>query len=265
MRSRKKYLFWLPILLIALAACNMQTSEEASKEQLQYGSWWTIGTIEPDKRTDFLQYHGFSGSQPFYVYYNDSDGQVQLELYYDKERAAGCGIRYVTQSKDAEVMLCVFAFYETRYEDWQPPDVYSVLSPEGRDGKDEKQYSEKWEYNEAGRLTAFRSEALLDWVDPSETKPRELINVQFVYRGDGTLQSREFSCNPLCFATSGCYSFSAFDEQERLVFTRTYITHGSIEEYYIYEDDGSTPAYRLSLDENPGWQFYPLFGCYDRE
>ena len=38
-------------------------------------------------------------------------------------------------------------------------------------------------------------------------------------------------------------------------YERAYITHGSLDYYYIYEGENAAPAYRLCLDDNLGTWF----------
>lgn len=42
----------------------------------------------------FLKDFGFDNAKPFYQYYEEDSGELQLELYYDEKTGRGCGIRY---------------------------------------------------------------------------------------------------------------------------------------------------------------------------
>lgn len=80
-----------------------------------------------------------------------------------------------------------------------------------------------------------------------------MVTINYIYREDGTLFCRNYHHDARTFSSTLCSLNSFFDEKERLVYERGYITHGSLEYYYIYEDD--TPAYCLCLDYNGGYVF----------
>lgn len=45
---------------------------------------------------------------------------------------------------------------------------------------------------------------------------------------------------------------SHYDEGERLIYEHCYVTHGSVDYYYIYEEESEIPAYCLIIDHNTG-------------
>lgn len=53
-----------------------------------------------------------------------------------------------------------------------------------------------------------------------------------------------------------------YDEQGRLIYQYGYITHGAIDEYYIYEGNRMEPQYRLLLDWGGGGVYVRMIG-YD--
>ena len=59
----------------------------------------------------------------------------------------------------------------------------------------------------------------------------------------------------MLFGTTGSSREFFCDEAGRLCYERAYITHGSLDCYYIYEGENAAPAYGLSLDDNPGTWF----------
>ncbi len=69
---------------------------------------------------------------------------------------------------------------------------------------------------------------------------------------DGTLYDRYYWHNPNQFSTYRQTESSLYDEKGRLVYENAYITHGILEDYYIYLDEGEKPAYRIELDHAGG-------------
>jgi len=51
---------------------------------------------------------------------------------------------------------------------------------------------------------------------------------------------------------SGYRETYEYTDEGRLVYRYGYITHGSLEYYYIYEESDMEPAYCLELDHNGG-------------
>lgn len=85
------------------------------------------------------------------------------------------------------------------------------------------------------------------------TEKREtqmLLEIDLLYWEDGTLQERDYWHNGMVFGTWYSSRESFYDRQERLVYEHCYVTHGSVDYYYIYEDGGDTPWYCLIIDNN---------------
>ena len=217
----------------------------------------------PDRQT-LLEDFGFWGKEAFYEYY-DTSGNLQVELFFDPETEKGCGIRHKHYYTDApEKLETLYGFtFDTAYPvKWEEADAFSTKSYEGTDGAgDVKDYEEQIEYDRNGKPDYFYSQGIIEWLS-EEDEPSMVISIDWIYRDDGTLYYREYNHNSYIFGTYSCYICGYYDMTQRLIFERSYITHGSIENYYIYTDDNKKPAYCLSLDDNMGY-YIPVMYRYE--
>lgn len=214
-------------------------------------------------RETFLSDFGFAEQEPFYCYY-DSNGNLQLEFYLDEENGNGCGlIHEYHYTQDAgqlkkDAVLYGFAFDAVSEDTREPGDPYRLTNIYGETGKESvEEYEEKIDYREDGKVDAFQSLGIIDWLNeetempPDEKNP--LVTINFIYRDDGSLFFRDYSHNSRVFSTTGQSYNSYYDELERPVYENAYITHGTLEYYYIYDDMGKEPKYKLCLDDNLGY------------
>lgn len=217
----------------------------------------------PDRQT-FLTDFGVWGTEPFYEYY-DTSGNLQLELYFDPVSKKGCGIRYVyfyTSDMKHKRSMRGFTFDSVNDDKWIQKDVFSTKSWEGTDGAGSvKEYEEQTEYRQDKRPDEHKSQGIVDWVNEEE-QPMWLLDINWVYRDDGTLYYKDYNHNSYIFGTFCCYIRGYYDETERLIYESNYITHGKIENYYIYQNDGKKPAYCLNLDDNLGY-YVPVMYRYE--
>ncbi len=84
------------------------------------------------------------------------------------------------------------------------------------------------------------------------TERDRLLEIEFTYREDGTLRRRDYAHNMMALETWHSVAHSFYDTQERLLYEDCYITHGSMDYYYIYQDDKEQPTYCLMLDHDLG-------------
>lgn len=234
---------------------------------------WT-GDITDETRTEFIDHfmgEGASKEEPFYEFYGiedsyrNAEGELQLELYYDEATGVGCGIRYERIEDDEDnlsVNMKGFAFntIETLTDNPESgeggytnsTDAFSVTYYDGSDGRDSvEDYEESYEYNDAGQLTHYESTGRIDWLKDTDEIQR-VIKADFTYREDGTLCRKEGYYNTHIFGTAQSSYVTYFDEQQRVMYRQAYITHGSLDYYYIYDGDGASPCYVLMLDDNLG-------------
>lgn len=235
-----------------------ETPSSDAFQAMVVGDWSTLDwrhETYPDA-DQFIREWGFDPDEPFYGY-QDSEGNLQLVLYYDSETDAGCGIRYV-RLESGEVEPKGFAFETTLSADsaeskfkashWTRWEADYTRLPIWNDPGLED-YLENKSTDEAGRVTKFETFAIF------EDYPEEEVwvySVKYAYDENGTLRYRDFGKNPQLFGTNDSSWGSYLDEQGRVSHERGYLTHGSQEYYYIYDGDSGAPAYCLYLDEDCG-------------
>lgn len=205
---------------------------------------------EPDgKRTEyesreaFLSEYGFADSDPIYEYC-DRLGNLRLELYRDEAADLFCGITYryfYNNKKQKHAGLSGFVADDITEGEWED-DTYSIMS-----SIDSYGYEEEIKYTPDQKPTYFLA------IGPDEivSEEREIVDMMeliYIYRDDGTLYQRHYWHNPYQFSTYRQSETSLYDEKGRLVFENAYITHGHLEDYYIYLDGGNEPAYCVELD-----------------
>lgn len=85
----------------------------------------------------------------------------------------------------------------------------------------------------------------------------------YKYTDDGTLYHREYHHYPKFFSSTGQSEDGDYDKQGRLVYRYSYITHGAMDEYYLYDGNHTEPKYRLFLDWGIGNYVYVRMIAYD--
>ncbi len=212
-------------------------------------------SAEYESREAFLADCGFSDSEPMYEYY-DQNGNVQLELYRDEATDQFCGIVYeycMNSEKKKWATMCGFTFNSLWEQEWT--GGISFLGTNIYED-DMGAYEEVIEYTPTGLLENVRYQGVTLRQQELGEVPEELstvMEVNYVYRDDGTLYYREYWHDAMEFGTSLSYLHSFFDDSARVVYERGYITHGALEYYYIYEGEGKNPAYCLEIDHNLGY------------
>lgn len=226
---------------------------EQTIETVFYGMT-SFETLQFENKEDLLKTYGFEGKESFYQYY-DRLGNLNLELFFDEKTGAGCGIRYFnryTEDLEEVVETQGFAFDGCQEAEWEKKNPYYLKTVEDTDGVDDvEDYEEIFEYTKEGKLDYYESRGISDLIR-EEGELVSLLGFDYAYRDDGTLAYRNYWHNSYIFFTSDCSRTSFYDEQERPVYEYSYITHGSLDHYYIYLDDDSKPEYYLSLDNNMG-------------
>lgn len=222
-----------------------------------------------ESRQVFLSDFGFENSEPVYQYF-DQFGNLELELFADENGEQLCGISYINKiNSDLEKAITMkgFTLCSPREVKWNGVDPYtfrSVYGTTGAERKNVKDFEENIEYTEFGKPDCFVSRGRVEgW--SAEDEMQDIVRIDFTYREDGTLFYRDYYHSHQAFGTTlqGLHSF--YDEQERVILERGYITHGQLEYYYIYEDtDGETadkPTYVLYLDYNMGYVNPDIIKC----
>ncbi len=220
--------------------------------------------IEYEDKQAFLADHGFAGSEAFYEY-RDRFGNLIMEIYFDQQAGRGCGIRYYYSFNDKLKKRATrdgFAFEEVETGVWEPQEEFSKLTVYGDDvSKSASGYKEIYKYTDDGKISSFEARGM-DLVDkvPMEVS---LLSLDYIYRDDGTLYHREYHHYPKFFSSAGQSEDGDYDKQGRLVYRYSYITHGAMDEYYLYDGNHKEPKYRLFLDWGASNYAYVRMIAYD--
>lgn len=242
--------FWSYTEDAEISAAKMALNEEgkASFEAMTYES-----------REELLADCGFSDAEPFYRYY-DNFQNLELELYFDEGEERGCGFLYSHRFNYEleEIVRCSgFIFEGVSVEEWEPEDTFSTLTYDGEYAgeSDVLGYREIYEYTDDGKLSSFEARGIVYWYGEGGGNDQEvrLLSMDYFYRNDGTLYRKEYHHHPALFATTFQSQYSDYDELGRLVCKICYITHGYMDYYYIYEDEGEKPQYCIYFDDGMGY------------
>lgn len=231
--------------------------------------WDCVDLNEGDQQAfvdDFMGEGTFS-RKPDYTYYDEENGAVQLELYYDLDRDKGCGIRYRRYRSNPEVdeydvSIYGFSFRGHYTEPLESEAVmyadfdWESLLEEAKQDEGITISEENQEYDEQGRLIFREVLGHIDWLGESDSL-ETILSEEYQYREDGTLAKKIFVHSSFIWGTSRCSYTRYFDDRERLMYERSYITHGHYDSYFIYEDEDDKPDYVLHLDFSHG--YVPVF------
>lgn len=207
---------------------------------------------------DFIKSAGFGETEPFFEY-SDFDGQKRLIFYYDEQTQKGCGIRYYERDPTTFFTTGMYGFLFEGLREGVPKDALDNLErnyfkTESIDGASAlncaEEVEENVEYDEEGRIKHYDAAGIL--ADLDSTEPTFILWIDYEYYENGNLKNRLYWHNGYVFGSWGTTWNSCFDELGRIVYEDTYITHGSLDTYYIYTDDTDQPAYILDIDNNAG-------------
>ncbi len=224
-----------------------------------------------DKET-FLRDFGFEGEEPFYQYVDEETGVLWMELYFDEMAAKGCGIRYFPDERRKEegfVFNCSGKPLYTeddhllRINDKE--DLYSKLTYDGYDPSQDtyiEDFEEQTAYTADGKMKHYIATGWITYMS-DEKDISTLVEMDFVYREDGTLQKKDRSHNMAYGGTWFSVIHGYYDRQERLIFEDCYVTHGSIDYFYIYEGEEMEPSYYLIIDHNLSDLYAEMYSCHD--
>ena len=206
-------------------------------------------------REKFLTDYGFQDKDPFYEYYDDFH-RLELELFFDEQTGQSCAIEYsynYNYALERTTRCWGFAFDQVTREKWESEDVFSTLSVDGTDARADNVsgYREIYEYTNDGKLSSFEARGTdVEYGEGGERGEDSLLSMDYVYRSDGTLYHKQYYHHHILFGSTDMGQSSDYDEQGRIIYKYSYITHGSLSYYYIYIGDSPKPAYCLMLDTN---------------
>lgn len=214
------------------------------------GEWTEDGewVIKYESREKMLESLGFADSEPVYQYY-DWHHNLRVELYMDEAMEHGCGIdyEYSYNSKMEKVTkACGFVIESIdQQEEWVERDFYSEISLLGPEHADDK-FEEIIEYTPDGKPDYYQAQGLVAFNSAEGPVPTVLLELEYVYRDDGSLCYRYFLPYQRLWGSVGS-TRSFFDEKERLVYEEENISYEPVRHYYIYQEDGAKPTYHLEI------------------
>lgn len=199
----------------------------------------------------FLEEAGFASTMPFFQYFDEDSGALQLVLYYNECDGTGGGVCYYP-NQEKKRMPEGFLFHSV--DKLQPGDTflaelaervsadpYALISAYGYDPRDADLDQEQMDCLEDGRPLHYLARGNVCYADLEC-----IVKIDWEYRGDGSLKQRSYYHNNFMYDTL----VGNYDAQGRVVYEQGYITHGSLEYYYIYSKDRATPDYYLYIDHN---------------
>lgn len=196
--------------------------------------------------------------KPYYIYY-DEEGNAKLEIYLNKN-GVGCGICYDSYDYERSGEMKGFVFRECHETSWEEENPVQWYEPEeyfrdvescktGEYGDEVRNYEERYEYNDDGQITGFFAKGETN-LFTDEWIPVDIASYTCEYNEDTGKKKEELFRHPLLFGTFISTVECHYDEMGRIAHIRSYITHGSMEYFFIYEDDGAVPAYEVMVDHN---------------
>ncbi len=214
----------------------------------------TCGTVEflifKDAES-FLEAFGFAREVPFYEFY--AEGELKLTLYYDEETQLGCG------DDGFGWGFCFLGCEQVEWDGFRWGDYMEPMTVYGERPEEymgDNAYEEIKEYDEQGHLLEYRVTGAIELLEAelgsAEAMNDDVLRITYEYHPNGEVAHRAYFHNPFILGTTLSPMETWFDEQGRPVYEHAYITHGSLNWYYIYEDDDKIPEYVLYMDHNGG-------------
>lgn len=224
---------------------------ELSGEDMKgFTSWEHLSTavVNEEQIGQFLRVEGIDAGEEPWFWFDDDGGRRRLNFWFDPVSGKGTGIFYTFYPgvEDDENYIAGFSMDSGDIVQKVWENRTDSVTKEGEEAYMPDEAVEIWEYDEAGRPVSY----LLEGSDPWKEEPDQLkiIEITYTYRADGTLAEKACWYNHRAFGTTRMSETSVYDAQERILYTRSYITHGYLEDYYIYEKDAMEPSYCLILD-----------------
>lgn len=220
-----------------------ETEESIAEENFREWDFLSCRLAGEKDKEAFLTARGVQDEEPFFSYCKE-DGALLL-VYMDDPAEGGTGI-YSFYNMAGELYVQGFGIPACEEAVWLDGRFDVTKEGDNGDGSGVEDYEEGCEYNGEGQPVHYLSEGTItDFGNPFWDK---IIEINWTYREDGTLEKKEGYYNDRVFGTTGMWEICFYDEEERLTHSYAYITHGTTEDFYIYPANGSQPDYRLMLD-----------------
>lgn len=214
----------------------------------------------------FLEDTGFAGKTPFYQYYDEDSGELQLELYYDESNGMGGGMYYFL-SGERERTPDFFLFNGADkplveypgLTDRAGADPFAAVSADGYDSAqdaDIEHYQEQIEFTDSGRPQHYLARGRLPYIESDDIV--NIVEINWEYREDESLKWRGYERNCSVRGSHNSIITGYYDSRGRVAYEWCYTMAGNMEYYYIYSGDNTMPDYYLSIETNCG-QLYVHF------
>ncbi len=235
------------LIVVLLSAVLINCKKAGAEASIHY---WDQSTnkIMTTNEKKFLQKYGFNKEKPFYKGYDDK-GELAVELYFDEKSKKGCGISYYyskpfgfeidTYHTQKKFTYDKYSLFPIRNE-----TKFNPYSEEILNYKEEKTYKF---INKKQRLINYTSTGIY-----SGGEAEKIVVMDFSYGKDGKLISKLISVNSNILGSYRSSSDIYYDKLERPYYSKSYITHGSLLDFYVYSGDSKSPGYILTLDDNLG-------------
>lgn len=219
---------------------------DCGEESDEIENWSWMEENEDDSRFQV------EGQEPFYEYYYDEDGELFLTLYYDEETKQGKGISYGYGSENNKIG---FTFDKYEEQIWTKTELLTYDGvPLEKSWLMLKDIETFQEYDENGRLSHYKYAGYADSSNTLDDEKMEVVcEIAYIYRDNGTLWKKYGNLSGVYYYD---YKNSYFDELGRETFSDEYITHGSLQKYYIYDGEAEKPKYCFVFDS--GWDAYMI-------
>lgn len=254
------YIFVCCILTFIMVGCGKLDLENIMTGELPFPVTDNRDSYETTyykSASDFIADCGFEEDKPFWEYYTE-EGNLQLALYYDETSKEGCGVRYYPGEDKPEGGFRFLGEIsdEPQYsvmEAWVDLASNSTLSCRRSTGKtavseykESRECFENWPYD----MRHFASKGIVKSAE--DGKSSSLVEIDWIYRNDETLQRKEYRHNPQVFGTYRSSGEYYYGKDEKLLYQKFKTDNSSGEVYYIYGEDDIVPEYYLYIDQNQG-------------
>lgn len=219
--------------------------EESKDTHFNFKEQCNLTLINQTDKEIFLKIHNIKiEAEPVYQYYAEETNELLQEVYYDEQSRSAVGLSYINLAEES--YMIGYDITECEQREWK--DNRDVLIREGEELPELENAEENKEYNENGQLICYEVTGIMTDLKEPDENDYTIVKIEFFYREDGTLWKKECYYNAWAFGTTGATEIYYYDEMERLTYAYIYITHGCLEEYYLYERDSKEPSYCLTVD-----------------
>ncbi len=246
------YIFACCMLIFTVSGCGNPDRSETDNTADD------INQAEELSENNFIADCGFKEDESFWEYYTE-EGSLQLVLYYDVTSKEGCGVRYYPEEENKPeegFRFSVGLSDELQYpvmEAWADLARNSTLSCKRSTGKtavseyeESRECFENWPYD----MKHFASKGIVKSAEAGNSS--DLVEINWIYRNDDTLQRKVYRHNPQVFGTYRSSAEYYYGEDEKLLYQKFMTDYGNGEVYYIYGEDEIVPEYYLHIDQNQG-------------